>query len=481
MAASNGFNLTQCAINARSAFLQMPNDSFLVQQDGSYTGNISDAWGIRYEACNRLCGPPGSWESFDWAFFSSSFSSWLLPYLALTAQLPFETKDAPSSFMVLFLAIGSPMLLTYSLTLTIFNTRWINYACRQLKEMNEQVGGKQLEAIEAARRCLIESQHVPAQVYQGPERELAHLIVLPQNIVWWMDLDKELRKTRRPWTYSLIAQLFWVFFSQLLAIIDFVATASVNSIIGVGLAINSVWIWMIPVVFGWVCIGTQTSAGTFKAALMTIKPPNIGGRSGLQSRCTGFKDHTGFTVTFWKDHDEEGTPGLSATLSTVTTAIQYEKKDSETEILSENISHGADSPLEASSRMRQAFLGLTTRGCECEPGPIFNFARFWTFTATAAYVLNGFGELNSKLACNPPQAVSGEPWNYENWESNLQGSPERVSRYISSSQTNFDRDFLPVHSAKVPVSALGSSLLATFAAAFLQWATTGGAIVIAYL
>ena len=280
MAAGGALNLMQCAIDVRSAFLQMPNDSFLVQRDGSYTSNLSDAWGIRYEACNRLCGPRGSWESFDWAIFSSSFSSWLLPYLALTAQLPFETKDTPSNLMVLFLSVGSPMLLIYSLTLTILITRWINYACRQLKETNKQSGGKHIEVIEAVRRCLIESQHVPVQVHQGPERELAHLIVLPQNRTWWTDLDKELRKTRRPWTYSLIAQLFWAFFAQLLAIIDFLITASTSSIIGLGLAVGSLWIWMIPVVFGWVCIGTQTSAGTFKAALTTINLLTSTGKSG---------------------------------------------------------------------------------------------------------------------------------------------------------------------------------------------------------
>lgn len=193
-------NFTQCANDARSVFLQLPNSSFLVQQDGSYTSNISDTRGMQYERCNRLCGPRGSWEPFDWAFFSSSFSSWLLPYLAVTAQLPFETKDTPSDIMVLFLAVGSPMLLAYSLTLTVLNTRWINHAFRQLKEMNKQVGGKQLEAIEAARRCLIESQHIPIQVHRGPERELAHLIVLPQNRVWWTDLDTKLRKIKRPWT-----------------------------------------------------------------------------------------------------------------------------------------------------------------------------------------------------------------------------------------------------------------------------------------
>ena len=67
MAAAINFNLTQCAINARSAFLQTASNLLLVQQDGSYTSNLANAWGIRYEACNRLCGLPGTWSSFDWS------------------------------------------------------------------------------------------------------------------------------------------------------------------------------------------------------------------------------------------------------------------------------------------------------------------------------------------------------------------------------------------------------------------------------
>ena len=174
-------NLTQCAIESQSEFLQAPTNTFLVQQDGIYTTNLSSAWGIRYDDCNRLYGPRGSWEKFDWNFFSSSFSSWLLPDLALTAQMPYEAKDAPGNFITLFIILGSPMLVVYSLVLAIASTHCINHSFRQLKDDNKESGREWIEAITAAGHCLIEGQHLPIQVFQGQERNLAHLIVLPQN------------------------------------------------------------------------------------------------------------------------------------------------------------------------------------------------------------------------------------------------------------------------------------------------------------
>ena len=388
------------------------------------------------------------------SFFSSSFSPWLLPYLALVAQLPFEAEGVSSNLMVLFLAVGSPVLIIYSLALTVLQTRWINHKFQKVKKMNARVGGRHFGAIEAARRCLIESQHFPVQVYQGPERVLAQLIVNPLNRRWWINLDRELQKTRRPWTYSLVAQLFWAFFAQTFAIIGFITTADFRSMVGLGLAINNVWIWMIPVVFGWVCIGTQTSAHAFEAALMAIDPPSVDQKSTTTNSCTGFN------VSSRKYCDEEQRFELSLTSSRTSRVNQMAPKHGSPDNQSDRVTQSLRSPRETSLQMKQTFLGLSTRGCERETGPIFNFARFWNFTANAAYVLEGFSELNSEQACKPPKTVSGRAWNYKTWESNFQGSSEMLSRYIFS-HTNFDRDFLSLHSARSPVSRPKFSLVAT--------------------
>src|SRR5436190_4139942 len=124
--AAGQFNYTQCGIDAKAAYMNAPNRTILYDQNGSPTSDLNTAWGISYELCDILCTPEDSWTLFTWNYFAPSFTSWLLPWLALTAQLPYETKDRPTSLLALFLAIGSPMLIIYSLSLTILNARWIN-------------------------------------------------------------------------------------------------------------------------------------------------------------------------------------------------------------------------------------------------------------------------------------------------------------------------------------------------------------------
>ena len=499
---SLAINFTQCAIEAESVFVQAPSANFLVQQDGSYTQEFSRAWGIRYSSCNQLCGPRGSWEPFDWTFFTSSFASWLLPYLALAAQMPYEAKDTPGNLMILLITLGSPMLVVYSLILTVANTRWINREFRRLKDENQETGGDWVEAITAARRCFVEGQQIPIQVFQGPERELAHLIVLPQNRSWWARLEIELKKTRRPWTYSLFAQLFWVFFAQLLAIVDFLQTASTSSIIGLGLAINSLWIWMIPVALGWVCVGTQTSAGAFKAATMAVDPPKVGDGLARYGRNVGIRVRNADTDIFLLETDREAAHAKDCTKlgSEVTVAdtrrtrfdsgatetnvdvIEYPEQVA-TEIPCEERGHvtWVDEEEISARYTKQTFLGFSIIGYETEPGPVYNFARLWTHRNATSQVIDAFRGLTTTLKDGTRRTVHGGPWDPKDWDRNFQGSPVALSRYISSRRKNFDTDHLRVYSGKSPASLTKVSIVAFICALVLQWGTTGGAILIAYL
>ena len=499
---SLAINLTQCAIDAQSVFVQAPSANFLVQQDGSYTQDFSRAWGIRYGSCNQLCGPKGSWEPFDWKMFTSSFSSWLLPYLALAAQMPYEAKDTPGNLMILFITLGSPMLVVYSLILTVANTRWINREFRRLKDDNKEAGGNWVEAITAARRCFVEGQQVPIQVFQGPERELAHLIVLPQNRSWWVRLEIELKKTRRPWTYSLFAQLFWVFFAQLLAIVDFLQTASTSSI-GLGLAINSLWIWMIPVSLGWVCVGTQTSAGAFKAATMAVDPPNVGDGLARYGRNVGIRVRNANTDPFSLETDREAAHAKDCTKldSEVTVAdrgrTRFDSNATQThvDVIEYTEQVATETPCEERGRVtwvddaeipagytKQTFLGFSIAGCETEPGPIYNFARLWTHRNATSQVIDAFRGLTTTLKDGTRRTVHGGPWDPKDWDRNFQGSPVDLSRYISSRRKNFDTDHLQVYGGKSSASSLTQvSIVAFICALILQWGTTGGAIIIAYL
>ena len=246
----NSIDRSQCAIDANQSFWRNPNTStFLYDQHGRPTSSMAQAWGISYSSCKTLCGSPVYRNGYDWNALSQGLTSWLLPWLALTAQLPFETKDKQTNFMVLLLALGSPSLSIFSLVLTILNSRWINQIFRHVREDNKGLrppSPLQTKAIKDARVILMEIQHIPIQIINGPSREFAQLIVCPENWTWWPALRKEIQKTKREWTYSLYAQIGWVCVSQLVTIVDFFTSASYNAGIGVGLAINSLWIWEIP-------------------------------------------------------------------------------------------------------------------------------------------------------------------------------------------------------------------------------------------
>lgn len=531
---AGSFNYSLCAETADQTFSNAPNDSFLYDQQGRPTGILDNAWGISYSSCKKLCGTQDNTGYYDWGFLSQGVSSWLIPWLALTAQLPFETKDKTTNFMALLLALGSPALVAYSLALTILNARRINEKFRQIKEDSQTLNHPLLtKAIKAARFILIEMQHVPIQIYNGWRREISQLIVHPDNWTWWWSLRQKLLITKRKWTYSLYAQIGWVCIAQLLAIIDFFTSASSNSSIGIGLAINSLWLWMIPIVLGWVYVGTQNSADSIKAALTEIDVPMLGSERNLKKDCIGIRDRTTYDGSTSqnpreKRSQQQGGPSLSGlalnsaaldagldTQQDHTSAASYQlppilqqwpisssgrpdslypsrSDDTELQKLMTDRHFSTTSTLEASeqqpsSRLEdhalpksplRTFLGFSTAGDDLEPGPIFNYARIWTHMHASKQVAQAFLTLTRRQ--RQREAVDdGREWEEDSdrWTENLQGTAEQMSRYISPSYE--DVQDLSVH-APASANLVHNSLTAGFVAVFLQWGTTGAAIVIAY-
>src|SRR5271156_4886084 len=72
-----------CQATVKALYSDDPSIDYLRDQNGKPTSNISTAWGINYQACKDLCTVGTSFV--DWNDFSSQFSTWLLPWLALTA------------------------------------------------------------------------------------------------------------------------------------------------------------------------------------------------------------------------------------------------------------------------------------------------------------------------------------------------------------------------------------------------------------
>ncbi|KAJ7175939.1 hypothetical protein C8R46DRAFT_75120 [Mycena filopes] len=97
---------------------------------------IADATSITYELCIRACGTGPA--AFSWSAFSQQFSAWLLPWLALLSQFPFGSRYKWDNLMAALLALGSPCLAIYSLTLTVLTTKTLRRRFDNLEYPNSR-------------------------------------------------------------------------------------------------------------------------------------------------------------------------------------------------------------------------------------------------------------------------------------------------------------------------------------------------------
>lgn len=540
------FNHSDCAERAYLTFLNSPNGSFLRDQHGRPTASLDSAWGINYRSCKALCETcetMDNTEFYGWNFLSQGINSWLIPWLALTAQLPFETKNKTTNFAALLLTLGSPAIAAYSLAVTLLNARRVNQKFRHIKEESQWLHRPlQTKAIKAARSILIETQHVPIQICSGQRREISQLIVHPENWAWWCSLRQKLLEKKRKWTYSLYAQVGWVCVSQLLAIIAFfTASSATGSTIDVGLAINSLWLWMIPVVLGWVYVGTQNSAASIKAALTDTDVPTLGPERHSKGECIGLRDRTSYDYSSVplrhsldsseapynesrqvqgatrfggsaldnavvdsglqtkRGYANSSNPSQDASVlhpkptSSYQRVIVHANASDDIELQASAMDHRVDTssmfqePEEESQPalhpdstfnfLPQPFLGFSIAGDDHAPGPIYNYARVWTHTNAIDRIAEAFLMLTKRQ--QQQETVDGHEWEQdpERWNENLRGTPKQMSQYLSP--ISQDLRSIPIH---VPASAdlVRNCITAAFIAMCLQWGTTGAAIVIAY-
>jgi len=130
------------------------------------------------------------------------------------------------------------------------------------------------------------------------------------------------------------------------------------------------------------------------------------------------------------------------------------------------------------SQVQQSFFGFDIAGDDEEPGPIFNYARVWSHMNAVAHFVHAFTtsiELQSNKCTVKGSNI--EPWNPNDYESNLAGTPEEMSRYISENYE--DIEDLSVHSNPLPVVRLNCEI-AAIVAFFLFYGTTGAGFLIAY-
>ncbi|KAF9458558.1 hypothetical protein BDZ94DRAFT_1270343 [Collybia nuda] len=220
---------------------------------GRPVSNITNATAITYDLCVRACGSDP--EGFRWPVFSQQFSSWLLPWLALVSQLPFGSQDKLDNLVSMLLTLGSPTLAAYSLALTALNGRWI----AQLFASHTYPNAKN------ALKVLSSLQQSPLSVTSS-DGLLASLIILPQNDDWWSELLIWLDYTHT-WSIAAVTSISWVVIAYIFTVINSFAGDITESINANGEGVGSLWLWLLPIVTGWLQISPKCESTRLRDAI----------------------------------------------------------------------------------------------------------------------------------------------------------------------------------------------------------------------
>ncbi|KAK5629534.1 hypothetical protein RRF57_005249 [Xylaria bambusicola] len=239
----------QCVIKIKEAVeLNKSSDVFngLVNRAGKVLQNPLTApgtvAGIDYNTCAKYCSYEQLSTVFSFKVFSAGATNYLLPWLALTAQLPFETGEHEiiANVMSFCYAVGSPMLITYSLATTILNQHWLRRKFRKLEASDRPLN----PTSKNVRIFLQESQQLPLRLSQE-NGSLASLIILPDNADWWEKLKINILLTRRGVTLSLIAQILVAVLSWTLTAISVIVSSLGDADEALELSSGSLWVWLV--------------------------------------------------------------------------------------------------------------------------------------------------------------------------------------------------------------------------------------------
>ncbi|KAJ7486543.1 hypothetical protein FB451DRAFT_1126798 [Mycena latifolia] len=226
--------------------------------------NITSATGMTYALCLQTCGA-GIWDSSGgqagrWLTFSQTFSTWLLPFLAMVSQLPFGGDTIFENGMSILLNIGSPTLAAYSVTLTVLNNRWIYGLFYGISYPN----------VKNAVRALQNLQQSPVEVIRDDDI-LASLIVLPENDEWWSEFLVYLDiKHAYTWSFANVTSIIWVVVAFSLTVIDAYTNIATNSAVGLhsnGLAVGFAWLWLLAILTCYLNAGPRCDTRILRNAI----------------------------------------------------------------------------------------------------------------------------------------------------------------------------------------------------------------------
>ncbi|KAF8879118.1 hypothetical protein BD779DRAFT_1676514 [Infundibulicybe gibba] len=306
------------------------------------------------------------------------------------------------------LTVGSPNLAAYSLVLTVLNGRWVSRLFAPYTYPNTRNAVYILDSLQQA-----------PLVVQSEGGLLASLVVLPENDEWWNETVVWLDYTHT-WTISSISSIAWVIIAYVFTIIDAFSGNLLSAIRAHGEGVGSVWLWLLPIVIGWLQISPKCES---KRLAQALKRAN---------------EHA-YVATI--DHG----PALASTVSG-TRAIGLQRA-------SGALAHGDEK-------------------CFC---PVNNYARVFSWAQNVETISEVFRAASARTNQHHP-VNSQIDWVTCSKEkihpSNRRGDMEQVISYCNPKLESRSRWGRGVWSR---------CLTASVVAFFLQWGTTGAAVIVSWL
>ena len=366
---------------------------------------------ITYNLCIAACGSGP--EPIQWSKFSQQFSSWLLPWLALVSQLPFGANDRLDNLIAALLAVGSPTLAAYSLALTVLNGRWIAKRFASCNYNNTR------NAV-----CILTwlQQSSLRVTSEGPL--LPSLVVLPENDKWWSELVVWFNYTHT-WSISAATSIAWVIIAYIFTVIDSFSDDLIVGIKASGQSIGSVWIWLLPIVVGWLQMSPNCDSVQLHQAMNRANEiAHVAGDTPDDEPSRVSETATQYAISF--------TPDTGDPL------------------------HGDE-------------------GCTV---PIYNYVRFLAWVQAVETVANAFHAASANA--EERRAVHGGEWVTEKRSNarspfqNRMGTKAQVEEYCTF---RGESEASPIRISAWPPHVRSRMFLAALLALSLQWGTTGAGVV----
>ncbi|KAI1367028.1 hypothetical protein F5Y08DRAFT_337099 [Xylaria arbuscula] len=479
--------------------------------------------GINYNTCKQYCSYEQLSTVFSFQVFSAGATNYLLPWLALTAQLPFETgeNEIIANVMSFCYAVGSPMLITYSLATTILNQHWLRGKFRKLEGSERPLS----QTSKNARIFLQESQQLPLRLSQE-NGSLASLILLPDNADWWEKLKTNILLTRRGVTLSLIAQILVAVLSWVLTVISAFVSSLGDASEALALSSGSLWVWLIPIIYGYILVGTQKEYGTITKALKRDMTNIVDGRPSsrdnpdppAESRTRrdtvvdGFADapsrpfavgqgnetrrsHDDTNRSFAQTTQSRSRPQQASTVQ-IATERQRAFKVADERKLMQTLTRSPTAygflHLEppSSDLGIPNCLGFSVAGDEKQEGPAFNYARIFTWWKLANRLYEVLETTDDRLSNRLDLELEPVPRNQKFKQRNLTGDVLTLSHYCglarkveNATGTTIEPEQITEypHWKDLDSSFYQRIIFAMAIAFYVQWGITTAAIIIAYL